>query len=159
MTENLLLPLLMLLPKEKLLPSGTFLPGPPLHSDGVGEDHGLCATYLAAMAVLAKPWNGMLMVVLEQGPLRFSELADRVPTIGDRMLAARLKELEGRGLVVRSVEHGPPVRVLYALTEVGRGFRDVADAVTRWGKLVVRAQESPPASKRGEGRPRARRTG
>jgi DNA-binding HxlR family transcriptional regulator len=124
----------------------------------VGEDHGLCATYLAAMEILAKPWNGMLMVVLEEGPLRFSELADRVPAIGDRMLAARLKELEGRGLLVRHVEHGPPVRVLYALTEVGRGFRDVADAIQRWGKLIVRAQESPPPSKRAEGRGRTRRT-
>jgi DNA-binding HxlR family transcriptional regulator len=111
------------------------------------------------MEVLAKPWNGMLMVVLEEGPLRFSELADRVPTIGDRMLAARLKELEARGLVSRRVEHGPPVRVLYALTEVGRGFREVADAITRWGRMIVRVQEGPPASKRGESRARARRTG
>jgi DNA-binding HxlR family transcriptional regulator len=124
----------------------------------VADDHGLCETYLAAMAVLAKPWNGMLMVVLEGGPLRFSELADRVPAIGDRMLAARLKELEARGLVVRRVEHGPPVRVLYALTEAGRGFRDVSDAITRWGKLIVRAQENAAPAKQAA-RVRARRTG
>jgi DNA-binding HxlR family transcriptional regulator len=124
----------------------------------VEGDHGLCETYLAAMGVLAKPWNGMLMVVLEGGPLRFSELADRVPAIGDRMLAARLKELEGRGLVVRRVEHGPPVRVLYALTEAGRGFRDVSDAITRWGKLIVRAQENPQGTRQAA-RTRARRTG
>src|SRR4051812_43509492 len=108
----------------------------------MAHDERLCATYLAALDVLAKPWNGMLIAVLEDGPLRFSELADRVPTIGDRMLAARMKELEARGLVVRSVEHGPPVRVTYALTDVGRGFRDVADAVTRWGKMIVRADEA-----------------
>jgi DNA-binding HxlR family transcriptional regulator len=105
------------------------------------DDHGLCATYLAAMEVLAKPWNGMLMVVLEDGPLRFSELADRVPQIADRMLAARLKELEGRGLVERHVDAGPPVRVSYELTEVGRGFREVAEAVTKWGTLIVRERE------------------
>ncbi len=124
----------------------------------VETDHGLCTTYLAAMEVLAKPWNGMLMVVLEAGPLRFSELANRVPAIGDRMLAARLKELEARRLVVRCVEHGPPVRVTYALTDVGRGFRDVAQAVKSWGKLIVRAQETPPAAKHA-GRARTRRTG
>jgi DNA-binding HxlR family transcriptional regulator len=89
------------------------------------------------MEVLAKPWNGMIMAVLEEGPLRFSQIADRVTSIGDRMLAARLRELEARGIVVRTVEHGPPVRVSYSLTEIGRGFRDVADAVTRWGKLLV----------------------
>src|SRR5258708_33799681 len=97
------------------------------------HERGLCATYLVAMDVLAKPWNGMLIAVLEDGPLRFSELADRVPTIGDRMLAARMKELEVRGLVVRSVEHGPPVPVTYALPDVGRRFRHLADAVTQCG--------------------------
>jgi DNA-binding HxlR family transcriptional regulator len=30
--------------------------------------------------------------------------------------------------------------VSYALTDVGRGFRDVADAISRWGKAVVAAQ-------------------
>jgi DNA-binding HxlR family transcriptional regulator len=93
------------------------------------------------MEVLAKPWNGMLIVVLEAGPLRFSELADRLPAIGDRMLAVRLKELEARGLVERRVEPGPPVRVIYSLSDVGRGFREVADAVNRWGRLIVQAQE------------------
>ena len=89
------------------------------------------------MEVLAKPWNGVLIVALEGGPLRFSELSARVPTIGDRMLAARLKELEAQGLVVRRVEPGPPVRVSYVLTEVGRRFREVSDAVTRWGRLMI----------------------
>lgn len=116
----------------------------------MSEDPRLCATYLAALEVLAKPWNGMLIAVLEDGPLRFSEVAARVPSIADRMLASRLKELESRGLLVRLVEHGPPVRVSYALTETGRGFRDVAEAIRRWGKLLLRAQagEAPPRSTR-----------
>ena len=120
------------------------------------KDHRLCATYLAAMDVLAKPWNGMLIRALEEGPLRFSALAERIPTIGDRMLAARLKELEGRGLVSRNVEPGPPVRVVYTLTEVGRGFREVSDAVARWGGLILRAQEEE-ASTAVSGRRAARR--
>ena len=108
-------------------------------------DHepGLCATYLAAMDVLAKPWNGLIIAVLEGGPLRFSELSAGLPGIGDRMLAARLKELAGRGLITRSVEPGPPVRVTYTLTDVGRGFRDVAGAIRRWGETILRAQERP----------------
>lgn len=100
------------------------------------------------MEVLARPWNGMLIAVLEDGPLRFSEIADRVPQIADRMLAARLKELEARGLVTRSVEHGPPVRVSYALTDIGRGFRDVAQAISRWGELLVREEKRQTAKAR-----------
>jgi DNA-binding HxlR family transcriptional regulator len=122
----------------------------------VSDDPRLCATYLTALEVLAKPWNGMLIAVLEDGPLRFSEVAARVPAIADRMLAARLKELEGRGLVLRHVEHGPPVRVSYALTETGRGFRDVADAISRWGKRMLRAQGTAHPSPRATPRAKAR---
>jgi DNA-binding HxlR family transcriptional regulator len=109
----------------------------------VDHEHGLCATYLAAMDVLAKPWNGLIIAVLEGGPLRFSELSAGLPGIGDRMLAARLKELAIRGLVTRSVEPGPPVRVAYALTDVGRGFRDVAGAIRQWGQALLTAQARP----------------
>jgi DNA-binding HxlR family transcriptional regulator len=106
------------------------------------------------MDVLAKPWNGLIIAVLEQGPFRFSELSAQLPAIGDRMLAARLKELASHGLVARDVEHGPPVRVSYALTEVGRGFHDVADAIRQWGQTILAARERS-APKRE--RPRVRR--
>ena len=103
----------------------------------MGEHHKLCSSYLAAMEVLAKPWNGMLIAVLESSPLRYCELSAQLPEIGDRMLAVRLRELEQRGIVRRSVDPGPPVRVSYALTDVGRGFREVAEAISRWGRLVA----------------------
>jgi DNA-binding HxlR family transcriptional regulator len=108
----------------------------------VEHDRGLCATYVVAMDVLAKPWNGLIIAVLEEGPLRFSELSARLPAIGDRMLAARLKELGSHGLVARTVESGPPVRVSYVLTDVGRGFRHVADAVRRWGQMILAARDA-----------------
>jgi DNA-binding HxlR family transcriptional regulator len=107
----------------------------------VDDEHGLCPTYLAAMEVLAKPWSGLIIATLEGGPLRFSELSARLPAIGDRMLTTRLKELGAHGVVAREVQPGPPVRVSYTLTEVGRGFRQVADAVRRWGHMILRARE------------------
>lgn len=88
------------------------------------------------MEVLAKPWNGLVMATLANGTLRFSELSQRLDAMGDRMLSARLKELEARGLVERRVLPGPPVRVDYALTEVGRGFGDVAAALGAWGSRL-----------------------
>lgn len=102
-------------------------------------DH-LCPYFQTAMEVLARPWNGLVMATLEDvGPLRFSELRERLPDLGDRMLSARLKELESRGLVARRVDAGPPVRVAYALTDVGRGFRDVELAIGTWGHRIVGA--------------------
>jgi DNA-binding HxlR family transcriptional regulator len=96
------------------------------------------------MEVLAKPWTGILIAALEDGPLRFSELGERISPIGDRMLALRLRELEARGLVLRTVAPGPPVRVDYTLTDAGRGFRDVAEAVQRWGSQILRAKAGDP---------------
>ena len=107
------------------------------------------------MDVLAKPWNGLIIAALEEGPLRFSELSARLPAIGDRMLTARLKELGAHGVVAREVQPGPPVRVCYMLTDVGRGFRHVADAVRRWGQMILTARV-PPAPARAA---RARRSG
>jgi DNA-binding HxlR family transcriptional regulator len=92
------------------------------------------------MDVLAKPWNGLIIAVLEEGALRFSELSARLPAIGDRMLAARLKELAVHGVVAREVAPGPPVRVSYALTDAGRGFREVAEAIRTWGKMILTAR-------------------
>src|SRR4051812_15219151 len=94
-----------------------------------GHDPRRCGALKAAMEVLGKPWNGLLLSELEGGPLRFSVLAERLAPIGDRMLSCRLKELEAAGLVLRSVEAGPPVKVSYALSEVGRGMRDVTRAL------------------------------
>lgn len=112
------------------------------------DDPRLCATYLTALDILAKPWNGMIIAVLEDGPLRFSEIATRVPAIADRMLAARLKELEARTLIIRRVDPGPPVRVSYELTPTGRGFREVAEAIRRWGKMLIDAEKPRPHAKR-----------
>jgi DNA-binding HxlR family transcriptional regulator len=119
-------------------------------------DH-LCPRFQVAMDVLAKPWNGLIMATLgTAGPLRYSELRTRLVAMGDRMLSTRLKELEARGLVERSVSPGPPVRVDYALSEAGHGFRDVAVALSAWGARFAPApaQRAEVGAKR---RPRAAR--
>jgi len=93
------------------------------------------------MDILARPWNGLVMATLEEGgTLRFSELRERLATMGDRMLSQRLKELEARGIVARTVAPGPPIRVSYALTEVGRGFSDVQRAIGHWGERLGAAR-------------------
>ena len=96
------------------------------------------------MDVIARPWNGLIMASLEDGPVRFGELLGRIEHVGDRMLSARLKDLQARGLVDRRVIPGPPVRVEYELTAAGRGFRAVFEAIARWGQTL---NDSAPRSK------------
>jgi DNA-binding HxlR family transcriptional regulator len=99
-----------------------------------------CRAFQLAIGVLGRPWTALVLNVLQRGPLRFSEIAELARGPGDKILAARLKELEARGLVERRVDAGPPVRVSYELTPCGRSFGDVASAIERWGRDMVASE-------------------
>jgi DNA-binding HxlR family transcriptional regulator len=99
-----------------------------------------CRAFKLAIEVLGRPWNALILNVLQAGPLRFSELSASAKGPGDKVLSARLKELESARLIVRHVEPGPPVRVSYELTDQGRGFGDVANAIERWGRSLDRIE-------------------
>jgi DNA-binding HxlR family transcriptional regulator len=101
-----------------------------------------CRAFQSAVEVLGRPWNALILNVLQDGPRRFSELAARADGPVDKVLSARLKELEARGLLVRHVEPGPPVRVTYNLSRTGRAFGQLAEAIERWGRELV-ADEHP----------------
>jgi len=93
-----------------------------------------CRTFQVALEVLGRPWCALILNVLQDGPLRFSEIRERAQGPGDKILSGRLRDLEARGLVIREVEGGPPVRVTYELTKSGKAFGEVATAIERWGR-------------------------
>ena len=110
-----------------------------------------CRAFQVAIEVLGRPWNALILNVLQGGALRFSELAAAARGPGDKILSARLKELELCQLVVRQVDHGPPVRVTYDLTSAGRDFADVARAIERWGRSLDAPPGKPKPKARGGG--------
>lgn len=107
-----------------------------------------CRAFQAAIDVLGRPWNAFLLTMLQGGPLRFSEISARPNGPGDKVLAARLKELEARGLVARKVDAGPPIKVTYELTKQGRAFHDVAAAIERWGRELHASGSAKSRSRR-----------
>ena len=107
-----------------------------------------CRAFQLAIDVLSRPWTALILNLLQPGPLRFSELAEKACGPGDKVLSARLKELEARELVLRHVEPGPPVRVTYELTDKGRAFGHVAHAIQRWGQELI-AEETRPRRRTG----------
>jgi DNA-binding HxlR family transcriptional regulator len=96
-----------------------------------------CRAFQNAVDLLARPWTGLILSLLQDGPLRFSELEEHTRGVGAKTLSARLKDLEARRLVARHVQAGPPVRVQYTLTPRGRAFEKVAAAIERWGRELV----------------------
>jgi DNA-binding HxlR family transcriptional regulator len=117
-----------------------------------------CQAFQLAIDVLSRPWTGLILGLLADGPLRFSELEERAHGVGAKTLSARLKDLETRRILARHVDPGPPVRVQYTLTEKGRAFGEVAEAIERWGhKLVVGEVSDAVQAGRGSRRVAARR--
>jgi DNA-binding HxlR family transcriptional regulator len=79
------------------------------------------------------------------GPLRFSEIAQSVPELSDRLLSERMKELEARGIVDRTVHPGPPLRVEYSLSAMGQELEPALSELQRWGERWLRGPVGTPA--------------
>jgi DNA-binding HxlR family transcriptional regulator len=103
--------------------------------------------YHEAVELVGKRWTGAILVVLLDGPLRYSEVGQAVPQLSDRLLSERMKELETRGLVVRTVRSGPPIRVEYALTDMGQELEPALAALKRWGQRWLREQARAAATR------------
>lgn len=95
---------------------------------------GVCPHFHDAIELIGKRWTGAIVFALTEGSLRFGELREAVPGLSDRLLSSRLRELEGEGLVARSVEPGSPVRVSYSLTEVGAELRPAIAELKSWAR-------------------------
>ena len=92
-----------------------------------------CSLYHRAVELVGKRWTGAIVLVLiEEGPLRFSEIKQAVPELSDRLLSERMKELESEGMVERHVIDDTPVRVEYALTDKGRALEPAIRALKSW---------------------------
>jgi DNA-binding HxlR family transcriptional regulator len=77
--------------------------------------------------------------------MRFSEIGHAVPELSDRLLSERMKELEARGVVTRHVDPGPPVKVLYELTDMGRSLEPALVALKSWARRWLRENQRTPA--------------
>ncbi|GAB3470749.1 helix-turn-helix domain-containing protein [Kineococcus endophyticus] len=87
-----------------------------------------------AFGFLGKRWNGILLATLGNGPAGFSDLRRTVAGISDSVLSDRLTELARAGLVQRTVHEGPPVAVVYDLTDAGRALAPALAELTAWAR-------------------------
>jgi DNA-binding HxlR family transcriptional regulator len=97
-----------------------------------------CPLYHEAVELVGRRWTGAILRVLMDGPLRFSEMAQAVPELSDRLLSERMKELEARGIVERRVISGPPLRVEYELSQMGRELEPALSELERWANRWLR---------------------
>jgi DNA-binding HxlR family transcriptional regulator len=79
-------------------------------------------------------WSILVVAVLRDGSMRFSDLRRSIDRISQRMLTLTLRGLERDGLVTRTVTPTTPPRVDYALTRLGRTLLDPIMALAAWAE-------------------------
>ena len=77
---------------------------------------------------------GLLSLVANSEIIRFNELRTRLGEVSTSTLAARLNDLEGAGLIARTVYPDTPPRVEYSLTDRGRELCGVLTDFLRRGR-------------------------
>lgn len=103
-----------------------------------------CSAFQRGCELLGRRWTGIIVYTLLQKPHRFNELLNAIPSISDRLLTERLRELEEAGLVERRVIPESPVRVEYHLTEAGLDAREIVSTIYIWSnKWLEPVKEKP----------------
>jgi DNA-binding HxlR family transcriptional regulator len=95
-------------------------------------DPAKCQTVSEMLARLGDKWTVLVIMMLGDGPQRFSDLKRSVVGISQRMLTLTLRALERDGLVARTVHPTVPPKVEYALTELGCSFGEPIRAMGGW---------------------------
>jgi DNA-binding HxlR family transcriptional regulator len=87
-----------------------------------------------AVDLVGGTWRPVILSHLKEGVHRYGELRRRMPGISEKMLAQRLRELAGAGLIERVERKATkPAHVEYHLTDEGRSLAPVLQALYDWG--------------------------
>jgi len=99
----------------------------------MGQDGPVTSGLDEAMARVGDRWTLLVVDALLAGPRRFSELQGDIPRLAPNVLTARLRRLEGQGLVLAVPYSDRPPRLEYRITEAGRELAGALRLLARWG--------------------------
>lgn len=87
-----------------------------------------------ALHIIVGKWKPIILLhLMKNGTMRFSELKRSIPEITQKMLTKQLRELESEDIVKRKVYPQVPPKVEYSITEYGRSLEDILEAMHEWG--------------------------
>lgn len=86
------------------------------------------------MRLIGGKWTGSLIYHLKDGPVRFNDLTRMLGGASKKMIDQRLKELEARGMVIRTVINDRPIAVTYELTEFGASALTILETLRIWSE-------------------------
>lgn len=83
--------------------------------------------------LISGKWSMWILWTLQDGPVRFGELRNKIPGITEKMLIQELKKFENYNIVNRKVYPEIPPKVEYSLTEHGRSLKPIMTLIKQWG--------------------------
>ncbi|WP_438497060.1 winged helix-turn-helix transcriptional regulator [Paenibacillus sp. IHBB 3054] len=87
---------------------------------------------LIAYDIIGSKWTIHILFTLSYGPKKFSEMTRSIPSITQRILSQRLKELQHHNLVNRS-SLKRPTQTIYELTPKGVALATFIPCLMDWG--------------------------
>jgi DNA-binding HxlR family transcriptional regulator len=79
-------------------------------------------------------WTVLVVLLLSDGPMRFSELRSHLGAVAPKVLTQTLRRAERDGLVAREVFAEVPPRVEYTLTDLGRSLTRPIAVIGDWAE-------------------------
>lgn len=74
----------------------------------------------------------VILVISENGNIRFNQLCKLIPDISTKVLSGTLQALEADGLIKRTVFPEVPIRIEYELTNTGESLIPIIQQLTDW---------------------------
>ncbi len=96
-----------------------------------------CPVKLAA-DILSGKWTTLIIRELLSGTRRYSQLQHGLLGISPKILASRLRMLEGEGLITRKIYPTVPPKTEYTLTKLGQEVEHVIRAMAKFGQLLAK---------------------
>ena len=118
--------------KSPTHPGGTVTEGTDLPDEALQWDVREGCEVRQVLDRVADKWSLLVIALLDDRTLRFSELRRQIDGISQRMLTVTLRQLERDGLVRRTVHPVVPPRVDYELTPLGVSLHETVQALVTW---------------------------
>ncbi len=94
----------------------------------------LCPKMESALTLLSKKWTGLIVLSLLNGPKKFSDMENFIPSISPRLLTDRLKLLVDENIIRKNVYPETPVRIEYELTKKGQDLNETYKRIGEWAE-------------------------
>ncbi|TBL77381.1 winged helix-turn-helix transcriptional regulator [Paenibacillus thalictri] len=106
------------------------------------RDPSNCRVATALETIVGKWKIAIMLHLLHNGTMRFSEIQHAMPGVTKKVLTAHLRDLEEEGIIQRVVFPQVPPKVEYSMTAYGATLQTMLQMMHDWGEAhLIRKQQ------------------